>query len=52
VHSAPPRRFVQHLTRNKFSLSLNTQEMHHSSTGFAQPGAIVDLDRRFGAHYA
>jgi hypothetical protein len=50
VHSTPPPHFAKHLTRNKFSLSLDPQEMHHSSTGFAQGGAVVGLDRRFGAH--
>jgi len=52
MHSAVARHFPNFLTQNKFSLSLDPQEMHHSSTGFAQPGAIVDLDRRFAPHYA
>ena len=52
VHRLPWRDFSNYLARNIFSFSLDPQEMHHSSTAFAQPAAPVDLDRHFRAHYA
>jgi hypothetical protein len=37
AHRLPSLGFSNYLERNIFSYSLDPQEMHHSSTAFAQP---------------